>query len=104
MPQLKSLADAPVSRRAQRADAKRQVILRAAKAVFLKSGFGGATMDAVAERAGMSRGAQLHHYGSRERLIAGAVEYLADRRLSEIRRKAALLRRTRPFLVERCSC
>ena len=94
----------PTRTQAERSAATKQRLLEATVECLVDLGYRGTTMDAVAERAGMSRGAQLHHYGSRERLIAGAVEYLADRRLSEIRRKAALLRRTRPFLVERCSC
>lgn len=80
---LKSLADAPVSRRAQRADEKRQVILRAAKAVFLKSGFGGATMDAVAARAKASKMTVYRHFDDKEALFAGVITELCEQFIHE---------------------
>jgi TetR/AcrR family transcriptional regulator, mexJK operon transcriptional repressor len=70
---LKSLVEAPYSRRAQRADMKRRTILRAAKSVFLKSGFGGTTMDAVAARAGVSKMTVYRHFEDKETLFAGVV-------------------------------
>jgi AcrR family transcriptional regulator len=38
----------------------------------------------VAERAGLSRGAHLHHFQTRAALVAGAIERLALRRLREL--------------------
>ena len=81
-----------VRTQAERSSATKQRLLQATVASLVDLGYRGTTMDAVAKRAGLSRGAQLHHYGSRERMIAAAVEYLAERRLTEIERKAALLR------------
>jgi len=78
-----TLADAPVSRRAQRADEKRQVILRAAKAVFLKSGFGGATMDAVAARAKVSKMTVYRHFDDKEALFAGVITELCEQFIHE---------------------
>lgn len=40
-------------------------------------GFAGTTGPAVAERAGLSRGAQLHHFGTRDQMVVAAVEHLA---------------------------
>lgn len=74
----KSLTEAPLSRRARRAGAKRRDILRAAKAVFLKSGFGGATMDAVAECAGASKMTVYRHFHDKEALFAGVITELCE--------------------------
>lgn len=75
---LKSLVDAPNSRRAKRVDAKRRVILRAAKAVFLKSGFGGATMDGIAARASVSKMTVYRHFEDKEALFAGVITELCE--------------------------
>ena len=45
----------------------------------------------VAERAGVSRGAQLHHFPTKAALVMAAVEHLAERRAREIRSEAAAL-------------
>ena len=70
---LKSLTEDFPSRRAKRMNAKRRTILRAAKAVFLKCGFGGTTMDAVAERARVSKMTVYRHFDDKEALFAGVI-------------------------------
>jgi TetR/AcrR family transcriptional repressor of mexJK operon len=80
---LKVLPAAQGSRRAQRADAKRRVILRAAKAVFLKGGFGGTTMDAVAARAGVSKMTVYRHFEDKEILFAGVITELCEQFIHE---------------------
>lgn len=54
-------------------DKKREAILHGAKAVFLKSGFGGASMDQVAAAAGVSKMTVYRHFGSKEDLFAGVI-------------------------------
>lgn len=54
-------------------DKKREAILHGAKAVFLKSGFGGASMDQVAVAAGVSKMTVYRHFGSKEDLFAGVI-------------------------------
>ncbi|GIF52904.1 TetR family transcriptional regulator [Asanoa ferruginea] len=56
-------------------------------------GWAGTTTTVIAERAGVSRGAQLHHYPTKATLVMAAVEHLADRRAAEIRAEAATLPR-----------
>ncbi len=73
----------PPSRRAQRADAKRRTILRAAKAVFLKGGFGGATMDAVAAHARVSKMTVYRHFADKETLFAGVITDLCEQFIHE---------------------
>ena len=69
----------PASRANYRRDAKREVILHGAKAVFLSAGFDAASMDAVASRAGVSKMTVYRHYGSKESLFAGVIADLCDR-------------------------
>lgn len=49
-------------------------------------GYAGTTTQVVAERAGLSRGAQLHHFGSKPSLLVAAMEYLFGERVREFRR------------------
>ncbi|HME68421.1 MAG TPA: helix-turn-helix domain-containing protein [Myxococcota bacterium] len=51
-------------------------VLNAALACLVDRGYAGTTTTAVAERAGVSRGAQLHHFRTRAALVAAAVEHL----------------------------
>lgn len=77
------------SRRSQeeRSASTRLLLLDATVTCLVERGYSGTTLAAVAEQAGVSRGAQLHHYGTRDRLVTAAVEHLAQRRLDEVRAK-----------------
>ncbi|MDX1639521.1 MAG: TetR/AcrR family transcriptional regulator [Balneolaceae bacterium] len=46
----------------------RNKILNAAQSIILENGFGGATVDAVIEDAGVSKGAFFHHFSSKAEL------------------------------------
>ncbi|MGD9922524.1 MAG: TetR/AcrR family transcriptional regulator [Pseudorhodoplanes sp.] len=54
-------------------DKKREAILKGAKAMFLKHGFGDASMDEVAAAAGVSKMTVYRHFGSKEDLFAGVI-------------------------------
>ena len=54
-------------------DKKREAILHGAKAMFLKHGFGDASMDQVAAAAGVSKMTVYRHFGSKEDLFAGVI-------------------------------
>jgi AcrR family transcriptional regulator len=56
-------------------------ILEAALACFYDLGYGATTTGKVAKRAGVSRGAMLHHFPSRLHLVREAVRYLYVKRL-----------------------
>lgn len=58
-------------------------------ACLVEFGYTGTTSAAVAERAGLSRGAQLHHFGTRDQLVVAAVEHLAQKRLRKVRDQLA---------------
>jgi len=66
-----------------KSDAKRKAILRGAKAVFLKLGFGGTSMDEVAARSGVSKMTVYRHFGSKEDLFAGVITDLCNRIVAE---------------------
>ena len=62
-----------------RSDAKRDAIVRGAKAVFLKHGFESTSMDMVALHAGVSKMTVYRHFGSKEALFAGVITDLCER-------------------------
>jgi AcrR family transcriptional regulator len=71
----------------------RAALLDAAIECLVEYGYAGTTTGRVCERAGLSRGAHLHHFGTRPALVAAALEELATRRLDDIRREVASLPR-----------
>jgi AcrR family transcriptional regulator len=75
----------------ERRAATRGALLDAALFCLVEYGYEGTTTGRVCERAGVSRGAHLHHFGTRPALVAAALEELATRRLDEIRREVASL-------------
>ena len=66
----------------------RQRLLEAALDTLITHGWAGTTTTLVAERAGVSRGAQLHHYPTKADLVLAAVEHLAAKRAEDIRAEA----------------
>nr|WP_246421948.1 TetR/AcrR family transcriptional regulator [Nocardiopsis mwathae] len=64
-------------------------MLAAAVECLSDIGFSGATVGAVARRAGVSRGAAQHHFRTREDLLTAALLHMSENRLAELRRRAA---------------
>jgi AcrR family transcriptional regulator len=60
----------------ERSSATRARLLDAAVACLVERGYGGTTTTVVAEHAGVSRGAQLHHFATRAQLIGAAVQHV----------------------------
>ncbi|WP_416670727.1 TetR/AcrR family transcriptional regulator [Egbenema bharatensis] len=56
----------------------RQVILQATMDGLLEQGLDSLTLDAVAQRAGVSKGGLLYHFPSKDALIAGLAKYLTE--------------------------
>jgi AcrR family transcriptional regulator len=50
---------------------------------LIEKGYSRTTTVEVGERAGLSRGTQLHHFPSKEELLVAAIEHLADERSKE---------------------
>jgi len=75
----------------ERSRLTRQRLLTATVDCLIEFGWSGATTTVIADRAGVSRGAQLHHYPTRAALVLAAVEHLAELRAAELRVEAAAL-------------
>jgi AcrR family transcriptional regulator len=69
---------------AQRSATTRDALLDATIACLVEHGYANTTTSRVAERAGVSRGAHLHHFQTRQALVAAAMERLAERRSEEL--------------------
>jgi AcrR family transcriptional regulator len=65
---------------AERSASTRQALLDATVECLAEDGYANTTTTRVAERAGVSRGAHLHHFQTRHALVAAAMEHLAERR------------------------
>jgi AcrR family transcriptional regulator len=65
---------------AARSASTRQALLDATIACLVEDGYANTTTSRVAERAGVSRGAHLHHFQTRQALLVAAMEHLAERR------------------------
>lgn len=71
----------PPKRRSQaeRRDAMRSRLLKATLECLARDGYAATTVSAIVKRAGVSRGAHVHHYPSKDALILDAAEYLMRR-------------------------
>jgi AcrR family transcriptional regulator len=81
--------------RQDRSRATRRRLLTAAVECLAELGWAGTTVQVVAGRAGVSRGAAQHHFPTREDLVTGAIEQMRQIRAGEIARAAATLPRGR---------
>jgi AcrR family transcriptional regulator len=72
----------------ERSAETRARLLDATIASLVEVGYASTTTTAVCERAGVSRGAQVHHFPRKQDLVVAAVAHLAARRAAELRRRA----------------
>ncbi|HUH81762.1 MAG TPA: TetR/AcrR family transcriptional regulator [Solirubrobacteraceae bacterium] len=93
---------APTTRRSQaaRSASTRQALLDATIACLVENGYSRTTTSRVAERAGVSRGAHLHHFQTRQSLVVAAMEHLAQRRGEHLLAAAKTLPEGRERIVE----
>jgi TetR/AcrR family transcriptional repressor of nem operon len=79
------MAANPETRRTRDPEKTRERILDAAQELILDHGFGSTTVDAVVSRAGITKGAFFHHFGSKADLARALVERYSrmDRELLE---------------------
>jgi len=75
----------PSGWQARKSAATRMQILEATLSCFSKLGYFHTTTPAIAEEAGLSRGAMLHHFPSRMDVVRAAVEHLHAKRLKAFR-------------------
>src|SRR5688572_15707891 len=77
-------------------------LMEATVELLVERGFSGTSTTLVSERAGVSRGAQLHHFPTKNDLVVAAVEHLTEKRGLELAAAARRLpdgpKRTRAVL------
>lgn len=67
----------------------RRRLLDAAIVCLIDRGYANTTTSEIAERAGLSRGAQLYHFPTKEELLTRAVEHLFGLMFGEMKRRSA---------------
>ncbi|GAA1575671.1 TetR/AcrR family transcriptional regulator [Actinomadura kijaniata] len=67
----------------ERTAATRRALLDATIDCLVEHGYHGTTTTRVVERAGVSRGAQVHHFPTKNALVLAAVEHLARKRAAQ---------------------
>src|SRR5437899_5969622 len=75
----------------ERSAATRAKLLDATIACLVDLEYSATTTTVIAERAGVSRGAQLHHFPTKADLVAAAVAHLSHRIGEELQDEAARL-------------
>jgi AcrR family transcriptional regulator len=68
----------------QRSAETRGRLLDATIDCLVKYGYNGTTTPRVAEMAGVTRGAQVHHFGSKNDLVIAALQHLASKRAAAV--------------------
>lgn len=69
-----------------KSSATRELILKSAVHCIVELGYANTTTTRIAEKAGLSRGATLHHFSSHMDIIRASVEYLHQKRLKAFRK------------------
>lgn len=67
----------------ERSDEMRRKLLDATVECLLEKGYSGTTTTLISTHAGVSRGAQLHHFPKKTDLVRAAIEHVFERRLEE---------------------
>jgi AcrR family transcriptional regulator len=77
----------PRSQQERREDTRAR-LLAATIECLVEHGYAGTTTQRVQDRAGLSRGALLHHFATKEALLVAAVSHVADRQIDAVRAEA----------------
>lgn len=82
----------------ERSAETRTLLLDTTLSCLHELGYAKTTSQIVADRAGLSRGAQLHHFGGKAQLVSAAMEHLFDRMDERFRIDVAELPRDGEFV------
>jgi AcrR family transcriptional regulator len=85
-PKLKTDGPGEMGWQARKSEATRNQIITAAIRCIVESSYSNTTTMRIAEKAGLSRGAMLHHFPSKIDIIRAVVEYLHNKRIQAFRR------------------
>ncbi len=90
----------PARRRtqAERSEETRTRILKAAANLIRKRGYARFRTAEVAKEAGLSRGAQLHHFPTKDSLVVATLEYVCEEARMLSRRRASAVNRPRDLI------
>jgi AcrR family transcriptional regulator len=83
---------------AERSEETRTRILKAAANLIRKRGYARFRTAEVAEEAGLSRGAQLHHFPTKDSLVVATLEYVFEQAQELSRRRASAVNRPRDLI------
>jgi AcrR family transcriptional regulator len=83
---------------AERSQETRTRILKAAANLIRKRGYARFRTAEVAEEAGLSRGAQLHHFPTKDSLVVATLEYVFEQAQVLSRRRASAVNRPRDLI------
>ena len=83
---------APRRTQAERSEATRNLLLEAAVKLIRRNGFGGLRTVEVADEAGVSRGALMHHFPSKHELVVGVLTYINEVTYTRSTRRAQVAR------------
>ncbi|GGP71500.1 TetR/AcrR family transcriptional regulator [Saccharothrix coeruleofusca] len=87
-------------RQVDRSRETRRKLMAATVECLVERGWAGTTTTMVAERAGVSRGAQLHHFRTRGELVAAAVEHLGAESVLQLKERASRVGGSTAAVVE----
>ncbi len=82
-------AAVPVGWQAQKSASTRTQIIESAIKCLVELGYARTTTAVIADKAGLSRGAMLHHFPSKMDIVRAAVDYLHAKRLRAMRKSMA---------------
>jgi AcrR family transcriptional regulator len=78
-----------MAKQAERREASREAITGAAQRLFAEHGFAAVTVDAIAQAAGLAKGAVYHHFPSKEAIFEAVFERTSAALQQEVRSVAA---------------
>src|SRR5258707_9856937 len=70
-------------RRAEQVERNREAVLEAARRVFIQRGYAGASLEAIAEEAGFSKGVVYSQFGSKPDLFFALLERRIEERAAQ---------------------
>jgi AcrR family transcriptional regulator len=83
-PAVRKRAGKTAGWQAEKSAMTRNAILEAAIQCIIELGYANTTTALIADYAGVSRGAMMHHFPSRASVLKATIEYLHHKRLSEL--------------------
>ena len=93
-----------VSRRVEQGQATRQALVETAKRLFAERGYEATSIDAVLERAGVSRGALYHHFDNKRTLFEAVLDAVESEVAERIAGAAAAAHAEDPVEALRVGC